>query len=166
MNRRLILCAALTTAAYSGVFTPPAPAFGQAKQEKHEHKEGEKHEHDEGHKGEKKVIGKQTIAGFEVQVAQVGEVEPGKEAVFIVTLKGGGGKPKAVRGWIGVESGRGSIKSKAEDEKTEYHLHHEVAKPLPPKNKLWLELETATGKKVGSFEYSPHDGKEHDHKDH
>ena len=163
MNRRLILSAALTTAMYSGAFTLPVPAFAQAKQEKHEHKEGEKHEHDEEHKGEKKVLGKQTIAGYEVQVTQVGEVEPGKEAVFIVKLTGGSGKPKAVRGWVGTETGKGAIKSKAEDEKTEYHLHHEVAQPLPPKNKLWLELETATGKKVGSFEYAAHDGKEHDH---
>ena len=163
MNRRLILCAALTTAAYSGLFAPPAPAFGQAKQEKHEHKEGEKHDHDEELKGERKVLGKQMIAGYEVQVTQVGEVEPGKEAAFVITLKGGAGKPKAVRGWVGNETGKGAIKSKAEDEKTEYHLHHEVARPLPPKSRLWLELETPTGKKAGSFAYSAHDGKGHDH---
>lgn len=166
MNRSLILGAALTTATCTAVFSLPVRAFAAPEKEKHEHKDGEKHDHDEEHKGEKKIIGKQKIAGYDVQVTQVGEVEPGKEAVFIVKLTGGSGKPKAVRGWVGVETGKGAIKSKAEDEKTEYHLHHEVAKPLPPRNKLWLELETATGKKVGSFEYSPHDGNEHDHKDH
>lgn len=166
MNRRLILCAALTTVAYAGVSALPVAAFALAEKDKHEHKEGEKHAQAEEHKGEKKMLGKQNIAGYEVQVAQVGEVVPGKEAVFVVMLKGGSGKPKAVRGWIGVETGKGAIKSKAEDEKTEYHLHHEVAKPLPPKNKLWLELETATGKKLGSFDYSPLGRKKDDHKDH
>lgn len=160
MKRNLILCAALTTATYAAPLVLPAPALA-LEQDKHEHKEGEKHDHDEELKGEKKVIGKQKIGGYDVHVTQVGEVEPGKEAVFVLKLAGGSGKPKAVRGWIGIETGKGAIKSKAEDEKTEYHLHHEVAKPLPPKNKLWIEVETATGKKAGSFDYSQHDHKDH-----
>lgn len=121
---------------------------------------------DDDHKGEKRDLGKKKIGDYEVQVTQVGEVVPGKEAVFIVKLVNARTKPKAIRGWIGIESGKGAIKSKAEDEEKEYHLHHEVAKPLPPRNMLWIELETSAGKKAGSFEHSPHGDKKHDHKDH
>ena len=42
---------------------------------------------------------------------------------------------------------------KAEEEKDgEWHAHHKVSKPLPPKSKLWVELETSAGKQMGSFE--------------
>ena len=125
------------------------------------HKEGDHHEDE--HKGEKKALGKKKIGDHEVQVTQVGDVTPGKEAVFVINVAGKS-KPKAIRGWVDVETGRGAIKSKAEDEGKEYHLHHEVAKPLPANNKLWIEVETATGKKTGSFDHSPHGEKEHDHK--
>lgn len=165
MNRAHLLSTVLAMAAYAGVapaedvFSPQG-AVALADKDKHEHKEGEKdgekHEHEEGehddeHKGEKKHLGKKEIGGYTVQVAQVGDVKAGEEAVFVITLSGGSGKPKAIRGWVGVESGERSIKSKAEDEKKEYHLHHEVSKPMPAKSMLWIEVETSSGKKKGSF---------------
>ena len=153
MNQKLIRCAALAAAMYAGAAMFPAPAVAQAEKDRHEHKEGEKHEHEEDeHKGEKKELGKKKIGGYTVQVTQVGDVKAGEEAVFVITLADGAGKPKAIRGWVGVESGERSIKSKAEEEGKEYHLHHEVSKPVQPKSKLWVEVETATGKQKASFD--------------
>jgi hypothetical protein len=146
----------IAVAATSRAIAPPAGPVLAFADEKHDHKEGE-------HKGEKKDLGKKKIGDYEVQVTQVGDVTPGKEAIFIVKLTGAAAKPKAVRGWVGIESGKGAIKTKAEDEEKEYHLHHEVAKPLPEKNKLWIELETAAGKKAGSFDHSPPSDKKHPH---
>ena len=150
MKREFILSSVVAVAAFVGVArAAQQPSTSPA--DKHEHKEGEKHEHKEDeHKGEKKDLGKKEIGGYTVQVAQVGDVKAGEEAIFVITLSGGG-KPKAVRGWVGVESGERSIKSKAEDEEKEYHLHHEVSKPMPAKSMLWIELETSSGKKKGSF---------------
>lgn len=157
MNRARMFSAVLAMAAYADVaaaedVSSPKGAVALADKDKHEHKEGEKHEHKEDeHKGEKKDLGKKEIGGYTVQVAQVGDVKAGEEAVFVITLSGGSGKPKAIRGWVGVESGERSIKSKAEDEEKEYHLHHEVSKPMPAKSMLWVEVETSAGKKKGSF---------------
>ena len=137
---------------------PSAPVqVALADDKKHEHKDGEKDEH----KGEKKDLGKKKIGDYEVQVTQVVEVEPGKEAVFVIKPKGQG-EPKAVRAWVGVDSGKGSIKTKAEEEKEgEWHAHHQVSKPLPPKNQLWIELETGAGKKMAAFDYKTHEHKDH-----
>lgn len=122
--------------------------------EKHDHKDDDKHEHKEGddHKGAKHDLGQKAIGAFTVNVAQFGEIKAGEEAVFVVALVGSADKPKAVRGWVGVESGERSIKSKAEDEGKEYHLHHPVSKALPEKAKLWIELETSTGKAKAAFD--------------
>ena len=154
MKRGSILCTALALVAYVGVAMFPQRAIALADKddakkvdEKHDHKDGD---HDEEHKGEKKDLGKQQIGGYTVHATQIGDVKPGEEAIFILTLAGPG-KPKAVRGWVGVESGERSIKSKAEDEGKEFHLHHQVSKPLPARSKLWVEIETASGKKSGSF---------------
>ena len=130
---------------------PPNSAPVQLVRADDKHKEADHKE--EEHKGERKDLGKQTISGYTVQATQVGEAKPGGEAVFILAVSGGQGNPKAVRGWVGVESGERSIKTKAEDEGKEYHLHHPVSKPLPNNSKLWVEVETASGRKRGSFAY-------------
>jgi hypothetical protein len=128
--------------------TAPVALLSQAEGED-QHKEGD---HEDDHKGEKKDLGKQQVGGFTVQVTQVGDVKPGEEAVFVITVSGGTGKPKAVRGWVGVESGERSIKTKAEDEEREWHLHHQVSKPIPANCKLWVELETSSGKQKVAFD--------------
>ena len=157
MKRTAIGLATVFAAAVVGIASasdrvlPPAGqrlALADDKDAKHDHK----HEGKEGeHKGEKKDLGKQKIGAFEVQVTQVGDVKPGEEAIFIIKPKGEG-EPKAVRAWVGVETGQGSIKTKAEEEKEgEWHAHHQVSKPVPAKSKLWVELETGAGKPKGSF---------------
>ncbi|MEZ0267025.1 MAG: hypothetical protein ACAI43_20025 [Phycisphaerae bacterium] len=108
---------------------------------------------EEEHKGEKKDLGSKEVAGYTVKVTQVGDVKPGEEAVFLLVVSGGAGKPKAIRAWVGVESAEGSAKTKAEDEEKEWHAHVESPKPVPDKSQLWLEVEAADGKKKVAFDY-------------
>ncbi len=68
----------------------------------------------------------------------------GGEGAFDLVITGG--KPKAVRFWVGNESGDGSVKAKAEEETTDnWHTHAEVPDPLPPGSKFWVEVEPQTG---------------------
>lgn len=132
----------------------PAPAVFAA-QDDHKHKEGEKHDDTKGdeHAGPKVDLGTTKIGGFDVQVTLATALKEGEEAVFIIKPTGGTGEPKSVRAWVGVESGQGSIKTKAEEEKEgEWHAHHKVSKPMPTNSKVWVELETAGGKQRASFD--------------
>src|ERR687889_589182 len=73
-------------------------------------------------------------------------VKPGGEGAFDVVITGG--KPKAVRFWVGTESAEGSVKAKADEESTDnWHTHAEVPDPLPPGSKFWVEVEPSTGEK-------------------
>ena len=68
---------------------------------------------------------------------------------LIVTGYPAGQKPKAVRFWVGSESGDGSVKAKAEEEKADqWHTHVEVPTPIPAGAKFWAEIEPAAGEKV------------------
>jgi hypothetical protein len=104
-------------------------------------------------KGVRKDLGSKEVAGYTIKVTQTGDVKAGEETVFLLVLTGGAGKPKAIRGWVGVESAEGSTKVKCEDEDKEWHAHVEVPKPIPDKSQLWLEVETADGKKKVAFDY-------------
>jgi hypothetical protein len=104
--------------------------------------------HDHGHAhGEKKDLGTTTIAGLKLTVSQMGTITPGGEGVFEVSLGKGQPKPKAIRLWVGVPSGEGSVKAKATSENQDYDVHVEVPKTLPENSRLWVEVEPATGKK-------------------
>ena len=65
------------------------------------------------------------------------------------------GKPKAVRFWVGVESGQGSVKAKAEEETpNNWHVHPEIPNPLPAGSQFWVEIEPPTGEKLKtSFDF-------------
>lgn len=68
----------------------------------------------------------------------------GGEGAFDLVITGG--KPKAVRFWVGTEAGAESVKAKAEEETTDnWHTHAEVPKPLPAGSKFWAEVEPTTG---------------------
>ena len=147
---------ALFAAAVPTLPSPAAQAGALAAQPGHNHKPGDGHKEHGEHEGEKSDLGTKKIAGYDVQVTQVGHAKAGAEAVFVIKIGGGAGKPKAVRAWVGVEGGQGSIKTKADEEKPgEWHAHHEVSKPVPAGAKLWVEVETGSGRKRDSFEYKP-----------
>mgnify|MGYP006969362157 CR=1 FL=1 len=117
----------------------------------HDHKDEAGHK-DHGHgkdghggHGERHELGKADIGGFSVAVATLGEIEAGHEGVLDVEVSGGA--PAAVRAWVGVESGQGSLKAKLDKEGDDYHGHVEVPATLPSGSAVWVEIEDAQGKR-------------------
>ncbi len=89
-------------------------------------------------------IGESSQAGLKLVATMDAPVKPGGEGAFDVVITGG--KPKAVRFWVGTEDAKGSVKAKAEEETTDnWHTHAEVPDPLPAGSKLWVEVEPPTG---------------------
>ena len=95
------------------------------------------------------VLGETTTAnGTKFRALQDEPVKPGGEGAFDLQVSGytAGGKPKAVRFWVGTEAADGSVKAKADEEKPDnWHTHVEVPNPIPAGAKLWAEVEPATG---------------------
>ena len=92
--------------------------------------------------GEKTVGDLKLVATMDAPIKATG----GGEGAFDVVITGG--KPKAVRFWVGSESGEGSVKAKAEEESTDnWHTHAEVPDPLPSGSKFWVEVEPPAGEK-------------------
>ncbi len=108
-------------------------------------------DHDHDH-GPRSSIGTVKIGAYEIEVLQAGKVEAGKEATFELRVKGEP-EPVAVRTWIGIESGRGSAKSKAHKHDKTLEAHSDVPKPIPEGAKLWIEIETPSGKEKASIDY-------------
>ena len=97
--------------------------------------------------GDAKDLGTTAIAGLKMTVSQMGDVKAGGHAVFEVTPAAGQADAKAVRVWVGLESGAGSVKAKAAKAGDAYDAHVEVPKAVTPETRLWVEVEPATGKK-------------------
>jgi hypothetical protein len=89
-------------------------------------------------------IGETTHGNLKLVATMDAPVKPGGESAFDVVITGG--KPKAVRFWVGTETGEGSVKAKAEEETPDnWHTHAEVPDPLPAGSKFWVEVEPPTG---------------------
>jgi hypothetical protein len=91
-------------------------------------------------------IGEVTHSGLKIVATMDAPVKAtgGGEGAFDVVITGG--KPKAVRFWIGTEDAKGSVKAKAEEETPDnWHVHAEVPNPIPPGSKFWVEVEPPTG---------------------
>lgn len=85
-------------------------------------------------------LGSQAVRGLQFRATQDEPVKPGGEGAFDLLITGG--KPKAVRFWVGVESAEGSVKAAAEEETPDnWHTHVEIPNPLPPGSKFWAEVE-------------------------
>jgi len=100
-------------------------------------------------------IGETTRAGLKLVATMDSPVKPGGEGAFDLVITGG--KPKAVRFWVGTEDAKGSVKAKAEEETTDnWHAHAEVPDPLPAGSKFWVEVEPPTGETFkASFDLKP-----------
>ncbi len=110
----------------------------------HNHAPGEGHDDDHGGEDDGTTLGTVTAAGTKIQVVLHGEITGGEEAH--VDLKAvSGPDPENVRGWIGLESGEGSMKGKAEPTSGGYHLHAEAPAEMTTDMKLWIEVEPAEG---------------------
>lgn len=121
-----------------------------SKHDEHGHENEERdHAHedddhaDEHDHGERVEVGSAAAGDLTVKLAVFGEVEAGHEAVLDIDVKGG--SAAAVRAWVGVESGKGSLKAKIDGEDGAYHGHLEVPATLPQGSKIWVELELADG---------------------
>ena len=127
-------------------------ALGCAEEHDHDHDHGEEgHEEEHGHDdhGDRHELGESVLGAFTVKVARLGDITAGEEGVLDVEVSGG--TPAAVRAWVGVESGKGSMKTKLDGDHG-YHGHIEVPATLPEGSAVWIEVEDADGKKVsGSF---------------
>ncbi len=94
-----------------------------------------------------KPIGEITLNGTTFTVALEGELKAGKEVEIKLTPKAGAALPAGtIRGWIGVESGKGSTKGKAHKEDDGVCVHCDAPDPIAADAKIWIELETDAGK--------------------
>jgi len=109
-------------------------------QEGGNHEANENEKHNDGH-GEAQALGELTAHGRSFKVTQFGHVEAGEEAAFELEFAAGK-RIDTVRGWVGEESGKGSVKSPWNMEgETNLHGHVEVPAKLVDGAKLWMELE-------------------------
>ncbi|QOJ15199.1 MAG: hypothetical protein HRU75_11370 [Planctomycetia bacterium] len=101
-----------------------------------------------GHGGPVVDLGETTVDGMKVRASRdAGEIKAGGDSPVDIWIDGGLGDAAAVRLWIGIESAKGSLKAKAENEDGHWHTHSEVPDPLPADSKLWVEIEHKDGKK-------------------
>jgi hypothetical protein len=120
--------------------------------------------HGHSHAGEEHALVDWTGDGWTVKATQVGDIEPKHEMVFELMVSGG--EAKAVRAWVGTEDGKGSVPVKAAKEGDGWDVHLEGMAEVKDDAKLWVEIESADGKKVkASFalERDDHDHDDHDH---
>jgi len=113
--------------------------------------EGHDHEHKGHDHGTMTALGSVTLGAVVAKVEGAGAPIAGKEWHVTVTLPAGTVAPKAIRVWVGIDSGRGSEKAKAEGEAEhpgEYAAHVNVPTPLPEGSQLWVSLEPVTGDSV------------------
>lgn len=172
--------AVVATAAASGCKDEPQPGAsapaqtdgGSAagkKADEHEHADGTKHtDGDEKAGGDEHAnrveLGTKTIGNLTLKGMQDEPVKAGGEGAFDVIITGG--KPKAVRFWVGTENGQGSVKAKAAEETPDnWHTHVELPDPLPTSSKFWVEVEPQTGAPFkASFDLAKEDDHDHDKK--
>lgn len=126
----------------------------------HVHPDGTVHKeepasHADGHSHANRVaLGGIRVGDHTIDVFQITKVEAGKEGDFDLDFPAGKPLPSAVRGWIGNESGQGSMKVRFEKETdSRMHGHPEVPKPLPAGSALWVEIETPSGVQKASIAF-------------
>lgn len=142
----LILLAAALFAACGDHHDEDGHGHGDGHEEHHHDGEDHDHEHDDHDHGEREELGSAKIGDASVTVAVFGEIEAGHEAVLDIEVEG---LPvSTVRAWVGISSGRGSLKGLIEGKDGEYHGHVEVPATLPEGSAVWVELESEGGKKA------------------
>ena len=75
-----------------------------------------------------------------ITVWRTGPIAAGKEAHIDVEAAADTPLPETLRGWVGIESGKGSRKGKFDAPiNNKMHGHIDVPDPMPEGSKLWLE---------------------------
>ncbi|MGE0191243.1 MAG: hypothetical protein AB7T63_04290 [Planctomycetota bacterium] len=106
----------------------------------HDHDDHDDHDH-----GERHVLGEAQAGGYTVALAVFGDIKAGGEAVLDINVSGG--DASVVRAWVGVESGKGSMKGKVDGEDGDYHGHIEIPAEMAEGSAIWVEIEGADGAK-------------------
>ena len=96
------------------------------------------------HGGNAHDLGTVEIGGSELSVSMSGSVSPNTQLHVDVT-HAGGPIPVEIRLWVGVKSGEGSLKSKADGNGGHWHGHVECPKSIDSDTKLWIEAESTDG---------------------
>jgi hypothetical protein len=136
-----------------GVNAPAAPAITPTPVALAE--DGHQHGKDAIHK-----LGRKKIGDYTVSVILIGEAEAGEKVKFDIKLIDAKADPKALRVWIGAEDAKDDTKTALVKGEKTYAADVTVPKPLPAGAKIWVEVETDSGKAKGSYEMESHD----DHK--
>ena len=119
----------------------------------HVHADGHAHSHEGGHggmahsHGPAVELGEQASGALTVKATREGDVTPGGELPVDIWVTGGTARVNSVRFWVGIESGKGSVKAKAALETDNWHNHAEVPSPLPEGSKLWVSVDLSDGTK-------------------
>jgi hypothetical protein len=96
--------------------------------------------------GERTAMGRIALGDLGIQVFHLGPIAPGKEADIDLDFETGAKLPESLRGWIGIESGQGSMKMRFEKEaEMRMHGHIDVPSSLPEGSALWIELAGQSG---------------------
>lgn len=106
------------------------------------------HSHGHGHEGKREDLGTTAAGELKLTATQIGAVESGKEAIFEIALPNDAKQPKAVRVWIGTESGDGSAKAKAQNDGEDWEVHVEAPKELGAVPLLWVEVQPEAGSRT------------------
>ncbi len=104
------------------------------------------HDHTKHNHGKAVALGEVKAGEQRLLVSGSGTVAPGKSWPVELHLKPDLPAPTAIRLWVGLETGRGSVKARAEAEKNakgEYAAHVEIPNPIPADSMLWLSIESA-----------------------
>ena len=133
----------------------------------HDHDHGHDHDHDHDHDhgsgplegptpdaagghdhGEMVDLGNFMVGGMRVKADRAGDLVEGTEIIVDIMIDGAP-NPEAVRAWVGIESGSGSIKTKLALEGERWHGHLVVPTPLPANAELWVQIEDEDMRSVG-----------------
>jgi hypothetical protein len=92
--------------------------------------------------GTRAELGRREAFGRSFLVVQYGDVAAGEEAAFELEFASGRERITTARGWVGDQSGKGSLKSLWELEgENNLHGHVEVPAELAEGAALWIDLE-------------------------
>lgn len=115
----------------------------------HDHDHADGHNHGDGHShGEAVALGDAVAGEYTVIAKREGEIKAGSDVGFDITVVGPADGYTAVRVWVGVESGDGSMKARADRTGETWHAHAEAPAVLPEGSKVWVELELKSGDKL------------------
>jgi len=98
------------------------------------------------HAGERHALGSITLAGGTFTVAMTGDIAPSTELHFDITQTAGP-TVETLRLWIGDQSAKGSLKSKATAHNNYFHAHVESPVTLAMDSAFWMEAKNASGER-------------------